>query len=259
MLKKIREAVRKGRKEKKEKIEKHSDRMRMETEVITAKLSGGYDELIEIIEPFATAVTKKEDFVLLEKTETLDIEGNPILFWKTAFTPTQIKISYSIPPGVSKKERELMIWRKIIKMLYLTTSKGVYYLDMSILQKFLHIIDESLDVFTTPYSRLRLRYEDGKTEINELRDENKKNREMLEEQSIELHRLRSENTTLRNRVSQLEGMSDKALMGLLLMHLKNNGGDISPVEFARQHKTSTARVEECLNMLIHNRNIKLIE
>ncbi len=257
MLKKIREVVRKGRKE--EKREKHSDRMRMETEVITAKLSGSYDELIETIEPFASTVVKKEDFVLLEKTETLDIKGNPILFWKMAFTPTQIKISYSTPPGISKKERELLIWRKIIKILYLTTSKGVYYLDMSILPKFLHIIDESLDVFTTPYSRLRLQYEDGEMRINELRDENRKNTGILGEQSIELHRLRSENTTLRNRRSQLEGMSDKALMGLLLMHLKNNGGDISPVEFARQHKTSAARVEECLNMLIHNRNIALIE
>ena len=243
----------------KKKKRKRSQPVRMETEVISAKLLSNYDELIGVIKPFATAVMKKEDFVLLKKTETLDIERKPILSWRMAFTPTQIKVSYSIPPRISRKERELRVWRRIIKILYLTTSKKIYDLDMNILPKFLHITDESLEVFTTPYSKLRLQYEENKIKISELRNENGKNRGIMQEQSKELHRLESENTALRDRIGQLEGMSDRALMGLILRHLKNNGGTISPVEFARQQGTSIAKVEECLNMLIHKGNVELIE
>ncbi len=228
----------------------------MDTETITleGKSCKPFSKLKEAFAGLGfTSVEARKDKLVLEKTETEDLEGKPHHFYRAVFQPEKLSFTYSI--GANRAVRRLEALSALLNMLKL--AEDSYSVEASqlhapleaALREVLSLSDAASYSSAEQLAELQDRYSSLEKKYKDLVVSSEQNARIL----LECEKKRDE---YHGRIRQLEGMSDQVLRQEIFKWLKTHAGEISVSEFSKSYSVPTSRVEEGLEQLLKSGYIR---
>jgi hypothetical protein len=195
-----------------------------------------------------THIEQTRKALVARSVESEDLNKNPYSYITLTFRKNGVDVEYSMPPEMNGKKRMVDVCRLLLDVLALV---DCYDLKLASLYKFL---SESLSGATefvgADYEQLKNRFdslleenEEIKAKYRETADLNERNNKLL----LEKERL---NGVLKERIRELEGMSNQTLEEELFEWLGAHNGEIDVLLFSKLHNMTPARVEEGLDRLL---------
>lgn len=227
---------------------------------IPLKRKGGAKAVHSALEglSFITKLSSEGESVVAEVVETRDINKNPYLYTIYRFEPGGVKVEYTITPESSPRKRNIDVCSNLLAMLSLvgegySLGLGPLY---TFMQKTLNDADQHVNL---TYQQLLNKHDAMKKENQELSDKFKKMKESYDELNTSFLELEKRSQVLKDRISQLEGMTDSELKEELMRWIGEHDGYVKYSDFAKSFNIPQTRVEEGVNQLLKEGHLKRLE
>jgi len=207
---------------------------------------------------FITKLSTEDESVIAEIVETRDINKNPYLYAIYKFEPEGIRVEYTITPESNPQQRNIDVCANLLSMLSLEGES--YGLELGPFYTFMQkALKDAGKNATTTYQQLLNRFNSLEKENRDVSDKFKKMKTSHDELNTSFLELEKRLQVMKDRVQQLEAMTDSELKEELMRWIAEHDGYIKYSDFSKSFNIPQARVEEGVNQLLKEGNLTRVE
>ncbi|MBU0586240.1 hypothetical protein KJ780_01895 [Candidatus Micrarchaeota archaeon] len=203
-----------------------------------------------------SSVQSTKTQLTVERVESAGLKGKVHHFYCVTFKPDSVSITYS--PGQNKLARKLEAFTNLLNALRLAGSafevkaENFHQALLPLLSDLHGTVDSQSFATTQQFMDLSKKHESLERKYKDLALSSETNARIL----IECEKKRDE---YRQKINELEGMSNEILRQELFTWLKTHDGEIDIRGFAKSFKIPTKRVEDGLEYLLKHGYLRQIQ